>query len=132
MDSSTAEIGSSYAASTTEATDAPELETDVQTEISIVQSEESPSLFEDPSDDDDGDGEWITPENVKKHQEKAGGVSMVPDKNAPVETLSVACMTADFAMQNSLLRMGLNLVSYEGLRVKTVKTSVLRCHACFK
>jgi RNA-binding protein NOB1 len=41
-------------------------------------------------------------------------------------------MTADFAMQNILLQMGLNLVGLEGRRIEKIKTWVLRCHACFK
>jgi RNA-binding protein NOB1 len=44
----------------------------------------------------------------------------------------VGCMTADFAMQNVLLQMGLTLVGVEGKRIQKVKTWVLRCHACFK
>jgi len=41
-------------------------------------------------------------------------------------------MTADFAMQNVILQMGLNLVGVEGKRIEKVKSWVLRCHACFK
>ena len=41
-------------------------------------------------------------------------------------------MTADFAMQNVLLQMGLGLVGVEGKRIERVKSWVLRCHACFK
>lgn len=52
--------------------------------------------------------------------------------HAEQEPLPVACMTTDFAMQNVLLQMGLNLVGVEGRRIDKVKTWVLRCHACFK
>jgi len=52
---------------------------------------------------------------------------------AKTETIiNVGCMTADFAMQNVLLQMGLNLVDVEGKRIRKLKTWVLRCHACFK
>jgi RNA-binding protein NOB1 len=44
----------------------------------------------------------------------------------------VGCMTADFAKQNVLLQMGLDLVSVDGKRIEKLKTWVLRCHACFK
>ncbi|KAG6830322.1 hypothetical protein H0H92_001257 [Tricholoma furcatifolium] len=95
----------------------------------------SEPIFDDPSDSDDGEGEWITPSNVALHKSRA--LDMLPNagskgkKNAdkPIDT---GCMTADFAMQNVLLQMGLNLVGTEGKRIEKVKSWVLRCHACFK
>ena len=88
-------------------------------------------LFEDPPPEDDGEGEWITPDNVAKV--KAREVfSMANGKATADKHIGVGCMTADYAMQNVLLHMGLNLVSPEGKRISTVKTWVLRCHACYK
>ncbi|KAG8739231.1 Nin1 binding protein [Ceratobasidium sp. 414] len=97
-------------------------------------------LYEDPPSDDDGDGEWITPDNAATHKSRA--LQMLPSdgskrgakkvENAPPAKLDVACMTVDYAMQNVLLQMGLNLVGAEGRRISTVKSWVLRCHACFK
>lgn len=46
--------------------------------------------------------------------------------------MTVATMTADYAVQNVLLQMGLALVSTKGYRIERVKSWVLRCHACFK
>lgn len=43
---------------------------------------------------------------------------------------SVCCITADFAMQNVLLQMGLRLVAPNGLRVTQLSRWVLRCTAC--
>ncbi|KAK7060399.1 20S-pre-rRNA D-site endonuclease nob1 [Paramarasmius palmivorus] len=92
-------------------------------------------LYEDPSDEDDGEGEWITPSNVGLHKSRA--LDLLPSGSGKKgkqkdEYISVGCMTADFAMQNVLLQMGLNLVGTEGKRIQRVKTWVLRCHACFK
>ena len=97
----------------------------------------SPSpIYDDPSDSDDGEGEWITPSNVAIHKSRA--LDLLPGnelggrhtkKDQPIGS---GCMTADFAMQNVLLQMGLNLVGLEGKRIEKVKTWVLRCHACFK
>ena len=93
-------------------------------------------IYDDPSDSDDGEGEWITPSNVAIHKSRAldllpgnevGGKHAKKDK-----PIGSGCMTADFAMQNVLLQMGLNLVGLEGKRIEKVKTWVLRCHACFK
>ncbi|KAJ7228411.1 Nin one binding Zn-ribbon like-domain-containing protein [Mycena pura] len=96
-------------------------------------------VYDDPSDEDDGEGDWITPGNVGLHKSRAldllpsaGERSKGKQKAAEDETFAVGCMTADFAMQNVLLQMGLNLVGAEGKRIQKLKSWVLRCHACFK
>ena len=78
-------------------------------------------------DDDEG---WITPSNLKKHQEKDGFASSSQQQPAQ-RFLQVALLTSDFAMQNVLLRMNLNLVSPSLARITRVKTWALRCHGCF-
>ncbi|EAU84361.2 nin one binding protein [Coprinopsis cinerea okayama7 len=103
-----------------------------------LEGRQSPSpIYDDPSNEDDGEGEWITPQNVGLHKSRA--LDLLPDSNIDgkgkkkkEETIDAGCMTADFAMQNVLLQMGLNLVGLEGKRIEKVKTWVLRCHACFK
>ncbi|KAG0246697.1 Nin1 binding protein [Mortierella sp. GBA43] len=81
-------------------------------------------------DGDDDDGEWITPENLKTV--KRFGTSKPKKKARQPMIMQVACTTADFAMQNVLLQMGLNLLSIDGVRIGKVKSWVLRCHACTK
>ncbi|KAF9898033.1 Nin1 binding protein, partial [Lobosporangium transversale] len=82
------------------------------------------------NDDDDDDGEWITPDNVKKFKRHG---TLKPKKKARKPMLmQVACVTGDYAMQNVLLQMGLNLLSIDGLRISKIKNWVLRCHACTK
>ena len=46
--------------------------------------------------------------------------------------VQVGCITADYAMQNVLLQIGLNVVSMDGMLIKRVKSFVLYCPACFK
>ncbi|OJA19331.1 hypothetical protein AZE42_00449 [Rhizopogon vesiculosus] len=97
-------------------------------------------LFEDPSDEDDGEGEWVTPQNVALHKSRA--LELLPSdsgakkgrrrKEDDDELVLAGCMTGDFAVQNVLLQMGLTLVGTEGKRIQKVKSWVLRCHACFK
>ncbi|PWZ03304.1 hypothetical protein BCV70DRAFT_141817, partial [Testicularia cyperi] len=48
------------------------------------------------------------------------------------EKLTVACITGDFAVQNVVLQMGMSLLGVHGMRVRSVKSFVLRCHACMK
>ncbi|KAI6135048.1 Nin one binding Zn-ribbon like-domain-containing protein [Pisolithus croceorrhizus] len=104
-------------------------------------SSDNGPLYDDPSseDDDDDEGEWITPGNVELH--KARALHLLPSEekgkkdigNAiPKQPSAVGCMTADFAMQNVLLQMGLHLMSTDGRRIQKIKSWVLRCHACFK
>ncbi|KAG0709858.1 Nin one binding Zn-ribbon like-domain-containing protein [Suillus ampliporus] len=95
-------------------------------------------LYEDPSDEDDGEGEWVTPQNVALHKSQAlqllpSGSSSKKGRGRKEDELVLAgCMTGDFAVQNVLLQMGLALVGTEGKRIQKVKSWVLRCHACFK
>src|ERR1700761_8309030 len=103
-----------------------------ETEVAeALQSSES-SISQ--SDSDDDCGEWITPSNVALHKSRA--LNLVPSvdgaSSETYEAVKVACMTADFAVQNVLLQMGLDLVDVNGLRISSVKNWLLRCHACFK
>ncbi|KAI8359990.1 Nin one binding Zn-ribbon like-domain-containing protein [Blakeslea trispora] len=88
----------------------------------LVEEEE-----EDSSDEEGGD--WITPDNVDEY--KAAEIGVTADELRNKAVMAVGCMTADFAMQNVLLQMNLNLVSAGGYRVKKIRNSVMRCHACF-
>ncbi|KAI9825732.1 MAG: Nin1 binding protein [Phylliscum demangeonii] len=87
----------------------------------------------DPSDNE-SDG-WITPSNIQKHLQHAhAGPSSSPRtagarSQAPV--LQVATLTTDYAMQNVLLQMNLNLLSGSLQRIRYLKSFILRCHACF-
>ena len=110
--------------------------------VSSLESEsDTPStpqqIYADPSDADDGHGEWITPQNAGIHKSRA--LDLLPDnktkgkgKKQGMKEIGAGCMTADFAMQNVLLQMGLDLISVDGKRIQRVRNYVLRCHACFK
>ena len=81
------------------------------------------------SEESDSEG-WITPNNIKKHQAKEASKESASVTPEP-KTMQVATITTDFAMQNVLLQMNLNLISPSLQRVRHIKTFVLRCHACF-
>ena len=67
-----------------------------------------------------GSGDWITPENIHTQ----------PKDDLP--QVKVACCTTDFAMQNILLQMRMNLITVDKVRISKIKNWVLRCHACYK
>jgi len=93
--------------------------------------------------DEPDEGEWVTPCAPGGGSALAGGVAFGYEKimpgggvgeaaaAAPPSRRMVVTMTSDFAMQNVLLQMGLNLVSPGGLVVRSVKHWVLQCDACF-
>ena len=89
------------------------------------------NLEEDLVDSSDSDSEgWITPSNIKKHQAKDESLSISTKSES--KTLQVATMTGDYAMQNVLLQMNLNLVSPSTCkRIAHLKQTILRCHGCF-
>ena len=92
-------------------------------------SREAVTEPEDADSDSDSDG-WITPRNLKKKQERDAGTTM--DKKADAPTMHVAIVTTDYAMQNVILQMRLALLSPTLTRIRQIRTSVLRCHACFQ
>ncbi|KAL4974399.1 Nin one binding Zn-ribbon like-domain-containing protein [Aspergillus desertorum] len=84
---------------------------------------------EEAASESDG-GEWITPSNLKKRQarDEAGDATAASE----VKVMQVATMTTDFACQNVLLQMNLNLLSTATLqRISHLKSFIKRCHACF-
>lgn len=77
------------------------------------------------------EGQWITPENIGQIKQK--DLLHLPEEQLTsleqVEPLT--CMTADFALQNVLLQLKVPVCAPDGLKVKQLKSWVLRCHACF-
>jgi RNA-binding protein NOB1 len=77
--------------------------------------------------DDDGEGDWITPENLEKVQRDAEVTNGATDF-----TGGVACVTSDFAMQNTLMHLGVPIVGPRGMRIRELRLWLLRCHACYR
>lgn len=89
-----------------------------------VSDEEEESASEEDSESDGG--EWITPGNItSKKQEMESGVF-------EEKAVEVACMTSDFAMQNVLKQIGLNVTAVDGRVIKQLRTFIFRCTTCFK
>lgn len=81
------------------------------------------------SNTSDSEG-WITPSNIKSYQAKNKNSSTCLHLESM--RMQVAVLTTDYAMQNVLLQMNLNLLSPSMQRIRNIKTFILRCHACFE
>lgn len=84
-------------------------------------------------DEEDSDSEgWITPSNISKYTAKDTGNMPSTTSTAKAPTvLQSALLTSDFALQNTSLQMNLNLLSPQLTRIRNLRSTVLRCHACF-
>uniref|UniRef100_A0A182PNJ0 RNA-binding protein NOB1 n=1 Tax=Anopheles epiroticus TaxID=199890 RepID=A0A182PNJ0_9DIPT len=80
----------------------------------------------DDEDDDDDDAGWITPSNITQVKRDMG---MDLHEETPT---TVACITTDYALQNVLKQIGLQVAALDGRIIKQVRTYILRCYACFK
>lgn len=89
--------------------------------------DEQPQQNINTNDDEDvGDDGWITHSNIKKAKKALEGkveTDIVPP---------VACMTTDYALQNVLKQLNLQLAALNGRIIKQLRTYILRCYACFK
>ncbi|KAK2779115.1 Nin1 binding protein [Emmonsiellopsis sp. PD_33] len=94
-------------------------------------SEPSPTEATEQTDESDSDADgWITPSNIKKRQAKDEAAALAA--SSETKTMQVATLTTDFAMQNVLLRMNLNLLSTNTMqRIRHLNSHILRCHGCF-
>ncbi|KAF5837616.1 Nin one binding Zn-ribbon like-domain-containing protein [Dunaliella salina] len=62
----------------------------------------------------------------------SSGTAGTQQRSSPFNlTSNVLCVTADFAMQNVLLQMGLRLMAQDGRQITRVSRWALRCVACF-
>jgi RNA-binding protein NOB1 len=131
-DSSVQQISEDLAKTKIEEVEKPTAEETVAQDIQAADAAQPTSTAQDEAEDsgEDSDGGWITPSNLKKHQEKDSSGS-TESAQTPQSVLQVATLTTDFAMQNVLLQINLNLLSPTMQRVKHLKTYILRCHACF-
>ena len=92
-------------------------------EEEIVQAENKEEGMEENEEEEE---DWITPDN---YQSKLDASVNIMDSMGDTY---VACITSDFAMQNVILQMGLNLLSAKGLAIKRVKQWAIKCFSCFQ
>ncbi|XP_075979511.1 RNA-binding protein NOB1 [Anticarsia gemmatalis] len=100
---------------------------DEQVDDLIVKvSDEEDEESESEEDTDSDGGEWITPGNLanKKKEMELGEFEE--------KSVEVACITSDFAMQNVLKQIGMNVTSIDGRIIRQLRTFIFRCTTCFK
>ena len=100
--------------------------------ISPIKEEENSVEITEEFDEEDDDGEWITPENLQEEMLKDDN-ELIQESKKPGPFIKVALSTGDFACQNVAMQIGLNLMnSMSGKQIKRVRNYMYRCHACFK
>lgn len=101
-------------------------DTEEKEDIEIDDEAEEDGGYSSNAEEDDDSG-WITPGNLKNKKKEFRGSSQPVEEKKVV----VACMTTDFAMQNVLKGLGLNILGTNGMVIKTTKNWILRCYGCF-
>ena len=68
----------------------------------------------------------------QSEDEEHGSIGTSIAESRRISDATICISTADFAMQNVILQMGLRLVSPDGRQIRRISKWVLRCSACFK
>lgn len=82
---------------------------------------------EETESDEDDESSWITPSNLQEMKSACGKDVLEEETKA-----RVACMSTDYAVQNVLKQINLNIAALDGRVIKQMRTYILRCYACFK
>ncbi|SCM05972.1 RNA-binding protein NOB1, putative [Plasmodium chabaudi adami] len=77
----------------------------------------------DESKGDDDGGKWINVNNFDVF-------NMNVDKNKKFES-DIACVTTDYAMQNVLYQVGLNVITIDGYQISSIKLWGYICTSCY-
>ncbi|XP_068622504.1 RNA-binding protein NOB1 [Battus philenor] len=104
--------------------EANDLMVKISDDESDEESEDESESGEDESESDEE--EWITPSNLAQ-KKKDMEMGKFEEKN-----VEVACITSDFAMQNVLKQIGLNVTAIDGRIIRHLRTFIFRCTTCFK
>lgn len=92
-----------------------------------AQSDSEVSEESETESEEDDESSWITPSNLEEMKSACGKDVIDDEKQA-----RVACMSTDYAVQNVLKQINLNIAALDGRIIKQMRTYILRCYACFK
>ena len=99
--------------------------------VSFFQSEPGEIPDTDEDDDDEEEEEGNDDDALSQYTEKTQILTEEQQKHEQKRQNSlVSVVTADYAMQNVILQMGLKLIAPDGMRIQHLRRWVLRCHAC--
>lgn len=79
----------------------------------------------------DDDNEWISSETLGSFDHSRISRKVVADDSID-RSRYAACCTSDFAMQNVLLQMKLQVISYDNKIITRLKSWTRRCRDCFR
>ncbi len=99
--------------------------------------------------DDDDEGDWITPENLKTKLNEIKGVidKKETDKEKENNKINktennknennnkniinnIFIYTTDYTIQNVSLKMGIPVIGFDGLQIKKIKNYIFKCTIC--
>uniref|UniRef100_A0A0N5A1L7 RNA-binding protein NOB1 n=1 Tax=Parastrongyloides trichosuri TaxID=131310 RepID=A0A0N5A1L7_PARTI len=100
-------------------------EEDVSTEEINDNNDNESEEGDDEYDSEDDDG-WIDSSNFTE------AITSLDSMGLSNEHQEVACLSTDFSVQNVLKHMNLGIISVDGYQIKSIRSYVLRCRACFK
>ncbi|KAK9460009.1 Nin one binding Zn-ribbon like-domain-containing protein [Lipomyces oligophaga] len=87
---------------------------------------------DDSADNDDDDGDWITPDNIETHQLLDSGLRDSAGELEGEAVPQIAMASSDFAMQNVALQIGIHVINPgSGRLITRIRSWMLRCHACY-
>ncbi|VDP93451.1 unnamed protein product [Echinostoma caproni] len=127
--------------------DSDENDSDDETDDGDDQEDDKGKSNKEQNDEDPfpAEDEWITEQNFDQKAMNNFGLgnsfiseqteqTIDPTTGCPVPPPPpvVACLTTDFAMQNVLFHLGLDLVSMNGMRITRPRTYLLWCGSCFR
>ncbi|KAI5651476.1 PIN domain of ribonuclease domain-containing protein [Phthorimaea operculella] len=97
-------------------------------DVMVKVDDEEQESEEDSEEESESDGEddWITPGNLSQKKKE---IELGEFEEKAVE---VACITSDFAMQNVMKQIGLNVTAIDGRIIRQLRTFIFRCTTCFK
>lgn len=86
-----------------------------------------------PRDEDDdwdfGGSDWITSDNLNS---QLAQYSKYEELTTNENAFGVFVVSDDYTLQNVCLKIGLNILSVDGLKIKQVKNYLLKCYSCEK
>jgi len=86
----------------------------------ILKKEENTELNNENQD------EWITLDNIGDKLNS----KLILDIEDNIKELNISLCTSDFAVQNLALKIGLQVLSIDGVRINQIRNYILKCYSC--